>query len=339
VAATVAPADRPFALADSLPDLARLTAPDPALVTRLTAYARQVLRRENLQQEADLERLFDERAQLIPLLTRIIPEDVEGTHPKVAAELERIGIGLTMAEGIVTGVAPAPVLTDLTEAWGGPAFKAYLTFIYAHAQTLSGEYPYLNMEPYKDMILTGEVLQSYKDEPYFDKISDQFYEALDAFTDIHFVQEGDENTRSLPTLLVGGASLDPYPGSTTLDERKALAKSRSRYSKVIANILRNPSAMVRDGDHLYLIVVDWRPSQREARKAVHQYLDRGLDVPHYLSVKRGDGTEQFAIVYRFFDSEPQANTALETALLTLPDARLCYISREGGEMYELGPGE
>ena len=51
---------------------------------------------------------------------------------------------------------------------------------------------------------------------------------------------------------------------------------------------------------------------------VYTHLTNGEDVPHCLRIRRGDGTDKYAISYRFYEDEGKAEAALSKAQKRIP---------------------
>ncbi|MEL6850751.1 MAG: hypothetical protein AAFP92_19695, partial [Bacteroidota bacterium] len=250
-------------------------------------------------------------------------------------ELSRLGIAITGAEGIVTGLTVSPVLQEEVKNLGSQAFQHYLAFIYADAKTLSGEYPFSNMSPYKEMIVRGEQLQKLQPNAYFEKVEKRFDEALQYFTDIHLVNDP---TARQKTVLVGAANTEMYPFATETETAAEFAKdgSGSQYQELVSKILSNTSEISTRPENIYVVVIEWATSEDMARNRVHTYLRKGTDIPHYLQIRRGDGTDQFAVSYRFYESADKADEALEKIKVDYPDAQLVMCSVKGEKLYQLG---
>lgn len=320
------------------PTLSALIAADGPLHERLTAYAQQVLNPAGLTAEAGLLAVFDERDQhIIPRLSDYVQATASDDIEKLEQELNQLGLQLVVAEGTVIGVGGADMLQAQIRAF--PAVEAYMDFRTAQAQAASGEYPFLDMSPYQDMILAGEKLNQANRPALFARIKADFDQALINFTDIHLVQRA--NTRTAPAPVVGGTHTESYPYETELSTHKAFvaAHPESRYQSVVQKILRNPSEISEKPEQLYVIVNEWVSTEDAARQRVQSHLQAGEDIPHFLPIKRPNGKTDYAVTYRFYEDEDKALTAFEIAEQSYPSVDLVYCSIKGETLYQLGPAE
>jgi hypothetical protein len=251
-------------------------------------------------------------------------------------ELRRLGMTMTAAEGMFTSIGSAPFLEEKLAEVGSPEFQAFVKFQNAMTESRNGEYPFQNMKPFRDMVLAGETIFDGKNERYKKAIEEEFQFALEAFTDVHYVSS--PGTRQVGVVLVGGTSTDPYPALAELETAKEFVASdqKSKYKKALAEILKNPSEISERPENIYVIVLEWKETKQLAQMRVRTHLSQGEDVPHYLKIRRGDGTDKFAITYRFFEDEEKANTAFDEAVKEFPNAQLIYCSVKGDQLYQLG---
>jgi hypothetical protein len=331
----------PWAFADSLPALYRLLAGDALLRADLEAYASQLARKEGLAGEADFRRLFETRDKLADRLGPVFESQGGDLSPEaydaLEKELNRIGLSQITAEGQVLGVTLHPLLQAEMEAACGKPFVAYMRFRHADAASMSGEYPYLDLKPYQDMARSGWELIQLKDQLYFPKIEDRYYRAVEAITDVHMVVNPEAGSRSVGTMIVGGVNTDAYPGATDFKARQQVARdTQEPLAQAMRKILQNPSEISETPEAIYLIVTEWQEEAAAARRKVNGYLVQGVDVPHYLKIRRGNGRDHYAITYRFFENEEKANAAMELAKKQFPDAELIYVSVRGEDLYEMG---
>ncbi|MEL6133486.1 MAG: hypothetical protein AAFR59_09005, partial [Bacteroidota bacterium] len=47
------------------------------------------------------------------------------------------------------------------------------------------------------------------------------------------------------------------------------------------------------------------------KQRVIYHLNRGVDIPHTLKIRKGDGTDRYAVAYRFYESEDLAEQAFQ----------------------------
>jgi hypothetical protein len=331
-----------FDFAAQFPQLYSLVRGDESMRRVLSDYARRVVTQQALNSEADLVALFQVRDEtVLPRLTPFFENRAEEIEPKserYEQELNRLGMSITMAEGMITGLGPAPMLEATVAQVASPAFKAYQRFVNARTQSYDGEYPYMNMAPYEEMVLAGEELMAWKPNPYWKKVEEDFAHALHTVTDLHMVQNTSAREEA-GTPMVGRLNREFYPYAAEIDRLKDFAQRHpnSGFAQAAQKIAQNPSQMTDKPENLYLIILEWARQEQEARQQVQQYLRQGEDIPHYLPIKRGDGSTQYAVTYRFFESPDQAEEALQRIRSTHPEAEMIFCSVKGDQLYQVGP--
>ncbi len=334
-----------FSLERSMPLVYGLVKKNAAMTQQLEPYARKVLLSEGLETPQSLEAVFAERDdKIIPGLQAVF-EQADGTFidenwQALEAELNTVGISMTSAEGMFTGLAQAPMLEDLLKSLASEPFRLYQAFLNADAYTRSGEYPFNDMQPYGELVAIGEQMKKqFPNNPYTQKIESRFFDALEYMTDIHLVHPGSGMKQQGPAMVfVGATHTDAYPWITETGSRERFAKehAESKFSDVMQRILENPSEIGTESENLYVIVTEWAETRENARQLVYNNLSAGKDVPHYLEVRRGDGTDQYAIAYRFYEDEEKANKAFEAIQRRIPNAQLIFCSVKGDKLYQLG---
>ncbi|GAB4421258.1 MAG: hypothetical protein OHK0039_35850 [Bacteroidia bacterium] len=334
-----------FDFARDLPTLYTLVRDDAAMRNELEAYARQVLLPGSVRSETDILALMQTREEkIIPHLQPFLEnldQDIwyEGGE-KLFDELSRIGIDIQTAEGMFIGLGPAAMLQDAIAQYGSEALRWYVRFLNAESQASSGEYPYLNTDAFAEMVLCGEKLQDLRSNAYFAKIEPAYYNAVSVLTDIHLVYSPGNRQAEDKMVLVGGTHTEAYPYMTGLEAREAFAGNRgaSRFAGVMGRILENPSEISSEPGDIYAVVLDWMSEEEQAQRQVYTYLSTGKDVPHYLKIRRGNGQDSYAVVYRFYESADQADAALRKITATFPRAELVMLSVQGDGLFQLGPG-
>lgn len=285
------------------------------------------------------ELLFARRDQAREQLKSIIenqdPQWLDQNFQPLEDELNRLGMSMLFAEGMFIGLGNSTLLSDLVEAKGSDALKWYLRFIYAADESANGEYPFLDMSPYAKMIMAGEKLKELKPNPYYEKVADQYQRALLCMTDIHRVGAPNARTEE-KQLLVGGINTEDYPFATGAKSREDFAQAKnSRYSTVLAKIMANMSEMSPDPEHLYIIITEWVEGEEMAKNRVYSHLEAGVDIPHYLKIRRPNGSDAYGIVYRFYDDADKAEAAISTIEKEITSAELRMVSVRNGELYEM----
>ncbi|MEO0468634.1 MAG: hypothetical protein AAF206_03365 [Bacteroidota bacterium] len=327
-----------FSFESYFPQLNKLMTGDGNAIEKVSAYAEQVVSGKNLESEKDLLGLLNERNSLLKVVSPfVVNAELDPSGEQIAdleRELNRLGMTMNMAEGMVFDVSETNFMQNTVARVASDGLQLYLDFKAAESNANNGEYPYLNMEPFQEMVLLGEKLKTVSPDEYYPKVEEAFHTALLTLTDIHQVvaQDGNES------LLVGGIHQDAYPFATENESRARFAekKEASAYRDVVAKILENTSSFEERPENLYLIVLEWEKEEDAAKKRIYQHLANGEDVPHRLLVERGNGTEQYAIVYRFYSDSEKAEAALSKVEAKWPSAEMIYVSVKGDKMYQLG---
>ncbi len=334
--------DQPgFSFEREFPALTQALSHQPELLQTLSGYAQTVVNPDAIRSEEILINILEQRdSVMIPrveaaLMTADANQDLYTVYDQLQNELQRIGMQMTFAEGTFTSIGPSSFLQEQMEQYASKAFQFYLNFSEARTESFNGEYPFLNMKPYQDMIEIGMELSALNENTYFPKIKDHYQQALIYFSDIHRVQDPTARNASL---FVQGVETDMYPYMTEADTRVAYINQpgSSNFRKAMERILANPSTMSIKPDHLYLVVVEWADNEEMARSRVTDHLTSGEDIPHHLQINLPDGTSRYAIVYRFFEDESNAEQAFETAQTSFPSVELMMVSVKGNELYQIG---
>ncbi|MEL6256513.1 MAG: hypothetical protein AAFR87_31210 [Bacteroidota bacterium] len=310
------------------------------LLPELKAYAEKVLS-QDINSEAEILALMEQRDSslitfITPLFENMDPEILDKSWGGFQEELNRLGMTMTAAEGMFTSIGSAPFLEDKIAEVGSKEFQAYVKFMNALTESRNGEYPFQNMKPFRDMVLYGEIILEGNNEAFKKRIDEDFQFALESFTDVHFVSS--PGTRQLGVAMVHGTSTDPYPYLAELETAKEFVASGqdSKYKKALSRILEKPSAITEKPENIYVVVIEWAETKQMAQMRVRSHLRVGEDVPHHLKIRRGDGTDKYAVTYRFYEDEEKANAAFDEAIKEFPDARLIYCSVRNGDLYQLG---
>lgn len=324
------------------PTLARVLQSEQALLTELAAYASTIITDESIQSEQDLTAILETRdSSMIPRLEAVLmtldqDQELYEEYDNLQTELQQLGMQMTFAEGMFTSIGPYAFLEEEIEAYASVGFRLLLQFREAQTASYNGEYPYLNMGPYIEMVEIGQEMKSLSDPSHFVQIKDDFQRAVIAVSDIHLVS--DPVARDEVSWFVSDISTDFYPFATEADTRQAFVEQNegSAFRKAIEKIIANPSSMTKKPDHLYLVVVEWVEDQDIAVSRVASHLTAGEDIPHHLEVTLADGSKKYAIVYRFFEELEQAEEALEAAQGDFPEADLMMVSVNKGSLYQIG---
>ncbi len=326
------------------PEVSGLAQSEPALYENLIAFATTVSQPQLITTEQQYQSLTAMRdAQIIPALeSKILNEDIQDFDrmSRLEDELNRLGMTLMTAEGMILELGKAELLPEVVAQVASPAFKAYLDFQNASSNAHSGEYPYMDMGPWQELVVSGERLRAMPDnEPYWSEIQEEFEGALMAVADIHLVKSSNAREGE-GTPLVGSINTDFYPYAAEIESLKDFGQRypESTIGKTVQRIALNPSTMGEASENLYVILIEWIEEEEAAQRKVMRYLSDGEDIPHYLPVVRGNGKVQYAVSYRFFEDADKADAALEEIQKTHPEAQLIFCSIKGEKLYQLGPG-
>lgn len=333
-----------FSLKDYLPKLYLLVEKDSDMTAELENYSRKIFIREALESEQDLIDLFEEReAVIIPHLIPFFENmDEEVFYKEIEAyesELNQIGLMIQTAEGMFIGLGASPVLESDIERLASDAYRVYLAFQDASAEASQGEYPFSDMAPFQEMIVLGEQLNALAPNPYIDKIQMDYQMALLSFTDVHLVRDPNAREDESGTPMVGGLNTDHYPYLTETETLSKFsdAKAQSSFGEVMRKLSENMSEISNKPENVFVVVTEWADDMDLAQSRVVSHLSSGKDIPHYLRIRRGDGTDKYAIAYRFYEDDAKAEAALNKIQPEFPDAKLILCSVRNGELYQLGP--
>ena len=325
-----------FSFQTQFPVLFDLLKVDPEALAIIEAFAKKAVGRESFSNEGDFLKLMEERDEqvlpiLLPYLENMEVEEWTEKYDKLSEELALLGLQMTSAEGIFTGLGPSSLFTQNLKLEKYTPIVKYDAFTDAHTQSMNGEYPFNNLDPYIKMILLGEQMEREGNaRVYYEKVGASFSDALHNLTDIHLVTG--EGAR------VGGVNVDAYPYDIPLESLKEnLARFEgSRYKEPIQKIIEHPSEMTNRPAHLHLLVESWAESEEEAKKKVEEHLKSGRDIPHFLPVEKGNGSTQYAVIYRFHENADQAETALKRMQAQNITGEMVFVTCEKNKLYQLG---
>lgn len=324
------------------PALTRVFQNESALLSDLMDFYASVSQSSSIASEQDLAKVLQVRdSSVIPRVeTALMTIDSDNSlyeeYDALQAELQQLGMQMTFAEGMFTSIGPYSFLEPQIEQYASSAFKLYLEFNEAKTASYNGEYPFLNMGPYLEMIQVGEQLAAINGNPYFEKIQEDFEKSLLYVSDVHLVD--DPTARGESSLFVEGINTEMYPYMTEKESRVAYVNETagSPFQKAVEKIMANPSTMSTKPEALYLVVIEWADDETVAISRVTNHLRQGEDIPHHLEITLSDGTKQYAIVYRFFEDVGKAEEALSSIEGDFPDADLMMVSVKGESLYQIG---
>lgn len=328
-----------YSFANQFPLLDSLIAGDTLLHDSLASYARRVATGEDIKDDQAILQILQEREQyfipeLDPFIANMDAMTWDQAYPRLERELNHLGMQMIVGEGMYAGLGQYRFMESVLESRASEALKVYTRFLQARTSAQMGEYPYSDMHPYIDMVLAGNQLKALPGgAAYFASLKEEYERALIAVTDIHLVEQ-EEHTMAM----VGDMHTEPYPYLSNLEaQRKQVASADSAYfTQVLAGILTNPSTISASPQEVYLIVVEWHTDKDSAFQKRIEYLGKGWDIPHCLTVDRGKENPEIALVYRFFEKEALANAGMDALEHREFPAHLVMVSVRQGELFQLG---
>ncbi|MEM8900481.1 MAG: hypothetical protein AAGC85_20360 [Bacteroidota bacterium] len=312
---------------------------DPQTLSLIEEYAAMLSDESTVEGDADILQLMETRDKSIipaldPFIANMNEEVWYDQMDQFDEELSRLGIGMIVGEGMYAGLGPTTFMTANLRVKASSELQLYESFQDTRTISYSGEYPYMNMGSFMKLIQVGhELRQSGEGEEFAKLIEEDYRFALEVVTDIHMVE--DQGSQSL---LVGKTSTDFYPfaGDKMGIEKYLEEHEDFPFHVAVSKIVENPSVMTVRPENLYLLVTDWAETEEEAKENIYQYLSTGKDIPHYLTVVKGDGKEQIALVYRFYEDATAAEQAMQRCEEDSISAEAVMVSMKEGKLYQLG---
>ena len=329
-----------LSFAENFPQIYALIQNEAEVLKKLEVYAQKIGSGNYLGQSDQYLALIDERQQqiipvLLPYLENLDPEELDAKYDQFRGELSRLGMQMTFAEGMLTSIGPGSLMQISNKNFRIEAnthpILLYDKFLDVCTQSMNGEYPYSNYTPYLEIVALGEKInQQGGGELLNARILTDYQHALAAVTDVHLV--GETGGR------VGGIHTEYYPYMCDLELLKTeLEKFPDlKVGSVISRILEHPSKISERPADIYLIVKEWVDSEEDAKKRVFELLNEGEDIPHYLAVYQGNGIAKYAITYRFFESQDEANAAFSQQEKLGNAYQLVFASVKGEKLYQIG---
>lgn len=265
-----------------------------------------------IESSKQLEAIFSMRDSLLRDLEAVMDNyywevgDLDWEHwEKIEEELDTIGFYSIYAEGMYVGLEAAPILSDEIEEFGSDEFKLYIDFKNTYALSMGGEYPYMSILPYFEVVAIGEVFYNkYQNSKYYELIVDDYMWSLMAVFDVHKVSfKGDEGSACFN----GEMNYSYWPFVTDCDGWKTILEENpnSMFAPLIQNMINNTSEIEVDMDNegklaeVYVVATDKFDSYIDANYKVFDYLHQGLDIVHPIQLKK-DGEPKTYVVYRFY---------------------------------------
>ncbi|MBN2892058.1 MAG: hypothetical protein JXL97_09340 [Bacteroidales bacterium] len=250
---------------------------------------------------------------------------------EVEKELDTIGFWSIYAEGMYVGMDVASILQAEINKFASDDFKLYMDFRNAYAMSLGGEYPYMSLMPYYNVVTVGEKFyKDFQDSKYYDLIKDKYMWSLLTIVDIHYV-----NLMNDGGCFNGGFNFSFWPFATSCDDWEYIVEEypNSIFIPVIKNLINNMSEIDVDYENdgnlaeVYVVVTDKVTDYMEANYKIFDYLHQGIDIVHPLAFKN-DGVDESYVAYRFYSNKQKAQESLDYILSVAPDAQIFKVRLE-----------
>lgn len=233
------------------------------------------------------------------------------------AELNASGFRTVWAEGFLGGLTTAPVLENQIAAAASEELAYYLKIKDLEASSEGSEYPLDDVDPEIGIVYEYEQLMNkFPQSQYLDLAWETFELALSILTDVHMVTDGDYTN-----CIAWGFEISYWPNGTSCGALSSYVSGHpeSRFSPVFSAIEENKSVIEAQAEDVYVVEV---PPLTEKTKWATDYLMKGIDVAHALSLKQEDGSYNTVLAYRFYTEKTKAEEALSKIRPTIPGAKI-----------------
>jgi hypothetical protein len=264
---------------------------------------------------------------------------------KLENELKALGINIIQAEGLFYNIIKGPFLDNVIEKVADEPYILRNKIQNLFGETLSGEYPYGNIQEEMEIVFLSEKMVSkYPGHQYNKEIMGIYSGALKTLTDIHkytselVTMPGNKFAGYQDEYLIGNYDSEYYNAITDTFNHKEYIKKypKSRFTKIIKNILSNISSITTGYKILYIVQVpaltsdsvfaneklkqefNNLPKEIVDQSNCFKYMWLGIDIPHELHL--GNGNKMTA--YRFFDKKEPAEKSLKIIQKIIPSAKL-----------------
>ncbi|MFT5617339.1 MAG: hypothetical protein ACI85I_000555 [Arenicella sp.] len=311
----------------------------PVIKEQFSHYINALRFPSEIKEEKDIKMVISMRDSLISTLQYGFLEDYyykeleekKELKDSLAREFVKIGIKAVYAEGMYAGLTESPVLVAKIEKIASPAFKLYIAFQQAWANSLGTEYTYMDLEPEANMVVLGEKLR--KDFPkseYVALTKDSYSDAIYPLTNVHALEH-----EGAISYIVGGMETDVYPGGTEITNHKDFVKKypNTKLTPLVNVILSNISTLNSESDTIFAIVTDWVNTYSQAREKASNYVLAGKDIPHFSEIKTPNG-KKIALIYRFYSNSEMANSQLDKAKVLAKQAEIVKVSLKDYKQFE-----
>lgn len=320
---------------DKLPRLSALVKPNPSIYRLLIEYGASVFRPERIKTEDSLMALFKKKDELMRQLDQeyddkftwqvFLEHNLESESWE--RELRSIGMDWFSVEDMYAGLTDYPFLKETISEIASEPCRMFIDMKIAIAESYGGEYTYMDLAPEMKAVAIGEsLLQLFPSSEYAALMEGMFCSALHPLTDVHKVMREDGNE----FYIVEDMEANYYPTATDPDNYRAFLENypRSRFHDIVKRIVANMSEIeIENGrpEDIHAIVVDEYSDEEAAKKAVFSYLMQGMDIPHVIEIKEGEGSS-YASVYRFYSNRQKTEDALKNFREIKPKAKIITIS-------------
>ncbi len=226
-------------------------------------------------------------------------------------EAKTLGVSFMYAEGMPLNAVGTTFILEVVAKVASEPYALVLKTRHAFNDALGGEYPYADLSQYAVALdLAEQLMAKYPKSKYIEDILDIYLRLLGIFTDVHIAEGGADNSA-----IVGGITLDPYPGMSDLKfNREYAAKHPNTLAgKLISKVLENVSEVkaTEDGQisDIYAVKIDEISFDNSDKYVAAKYLSQGVDVPHLIWM---DGAVW--VVYRFYSDSVKAAKQLPKIL-------------------------
>ena len=293
----------------------------------------RVLKPDWIETDDDLRSLFKERDSLLKKFNESEPldrflSDVAGIGPsrdweKYDHEFGQIGIRTVFAEGMLAGFVEGPVLEETVSLVASEPYRLYIKLVETYARSYGSEYTYMDLGPEMEAIeLAEKLIAEHPESKYIDPANQILSKALFPLTDWHIGVPDDltlvKKNDYHPFCIVGELHQRLFPWQTYVEEPKKFLEAYpgSRFHDVVARIVEEPSEI--GAKSVFVVVVDEFNDEESARKAILNYLLRGIDIPHLITLNE----TSYIVAFRFFADPDKAKRALERIKKIKPDAAI-----------------
>lgn len=247
---------------------------------------------------------------------------------------DKLGLQIVTAEGMYIGLSEGPLLPEKTEALGSDVFKLFQQFKSAYGSSQGSEYPFLNVTERTEIVRLGEEMEKrFPNHELTAQARPILDLAMHDLSDIHRVM-----FKGAETFNCFALTLDAYPYMTDQKLLETFAENGNgtEFHKITRKILENIST-IRAGEdgaaEVYAIVLSRDDNFKEAQKRCIDFMRKGQDVPHSLSVKDQNGSETNLVTYRYYPTKSEAEKMLSKAQAFDKNAQVLHLKQEKYEWF------